>query len=33
MLKEAVDQNLRKFQGLKDGGFASIEEVLEYDHG
>jgi len=30
MLKEAVDKNLRKFQGLKDGGFASIEEVLEY---
>jgi len=29
----SVDRSLDKYRRFKDGGFASIEEVLEYNHG
>ena len=29
----AVDRSLDKYRKYKDGGFASIEEVLEYNNG
>ena len=33
MEKISVDRSLDKYRRFKDGGFASIEEVLEYDNG